>query len=73
MKMHTLAAVLGLAGLLGACRDYGPEENRDVPAGTYRLRAWHERVPGQTKEVVVPDDGEVRVDFELGPGNLPRY
>jgi hypothetical protein len=34
MRMRTLAAVLSLTGLLGACRDQGPEENRDVPAGT---------------------------------------
>jgi plastocyanin len=46
---------------------------RNVPAGTYKLRAWHERVPGQVKEVTVPADGEVRVDFELGLGGLPKY
>ena len=46
---------------------------KDVPAGTYKLRAWHERLPGQTKEVVVPADGEVRVDFALGLGELPKY
>lgn len=46
---------------------------RDVPAGTYRLRAWHERLPGQTKEIVVPATGEVRVDFTLGIKNLPQY
>jgi plastocyanin len=46
---------------------------RDVPAGTYQLRAWHERVPGQTREVVVPADGEVRVEFELGITGLPKY
>lgn len=46
---------------------------RDVPAGTYQVRAWHERVPGQVKEIVVPAEGEVRADFMLGPGNLPKY
>ncbi len=45
---------------------------RDVPAGTYRLKAWHERVPGQVKEVVVPATGEVRVDFVLGVAELPQ-
>src|SRR6185503_20057849 len=39
---------------------------KDVPAGTYPLRAWHERMPGQVKEIVVPADGEVKVDFVLG-------
>ncbi len=45
---------------------------RDVPAGTYKLRAWHERLPGQTKEIVVPAEGAVRVDFALGLGGLPK-
>ncbi|MFM2294141.1 MAG: hypothetical protein RLZZ350_554 [Verrucomicrobiota bacterium] len=38
----------------------------NVPAGTYKLKAWHERVPSQVKEVTVPEKGEVRVDFKLG-------
>ncbi len=45
---------------------------RDVPAGTYRLRAWHERLPGQVKEVTVPAEGEVKVDFALGVAELPK-
>jgi hypothetical protein len=27
---------------------------RDVPPGTYKLKAWHERLPCQVQEVVVP-------------------
>lgn len=46
---------------------------RNVPAGTYKLHAWHERVPGATRDVTVPADGEVTVDFVLGLGNLPKY
>ena len=46
---------------------------KDVPAGTYKLKAWHERLPSQVKEVVVPSQGEVRVDFVLGLGQLPKY
>ena len=30
---------------------------RNVPAGTYKVRGWHERIPSQTKEVVVPESG----------------
>lgn len=45
---------------------------RDVPPGTYRLRAWHERLPGQVKEVTVPAEGEVKVDFVLGVPELPK-
>jgi hypothetical protein len=46
---------------------------RDVPAGTYKLRAWHERLPARTVEVVVPETGEVTVDMVLGLGELPKY
>jgi plastocyanin len=45
----------------------------NVPAGTYKLKGWHERLPSQTREIVVPENGEVRVDFTLGITNLPQY
>ncbi|HTD85130.1 MAG TPA: carboxypeptidase regulatory-like domain-containing protein [Candidatus Binatia bacterium] len=45
----------------------------NVPPGTYKLKAWHERLPALTKEVVVPADGELNVDFTLGILNLPKY
>lgn len=45
----------------------------NVPAGTYRLKAWHERVPAQTKEITVPENGDVKMDFVLGINNLPKY
>jgi hypothetical protein len=45
---------------------------KNVPAGTYRLRAWHERLPSQTKDVVVPAQGEVTVNFSLGVAELPK-
>jgi len=45
---------------------------RDVPAGTYKLRAWHERLPSATKEITVPAEGEVSVDFVLGLEALPK-
>jgi hypothetical protein len=46
---------------------------REVPAGTYRLKAWHERLPPQVREITVPEKGEVRVDFVLGLQTLPKY
>lgn len=46
---------------------------KDVPAGTYKLRGWHERLPSRVLEVVVPAEGEVKVDFVLGLSELPRY
>jgi plastocyanin len=45
----------------------------NVPAGTYKLKAWHERLPCQVKEVTVPETGEVQIDFMLGIINLPKY
>jgi len=38
----------------------------DVPAGTYKIRAWHERLPAKIKEVMVPAEGTVEVDFIMG-------
>ena len=46
---------------------------KEVPAGTYRLKAWHERLPVEAREVVVPATGQVTVDFVLGVRNLPKY
>jgi len=45
----------------------------DVPAGTYKLRAWHERLPSQIKEITVPENGDVNVDFVLSVSGLPKY
>ena len=46
---------------------------KNVPAGTYKLRAWHERLPSVTQEVTVPAEGEVRVDLTLELTTLPKY
>lgn len=45
----------------------------DVPAGTYTLKAWHERLPADEKQVVVPTNGEVKADLTLTIKNLPQY
>jgi plastocyanin len=45
----------------------------NVPPGTYKLKAWHERVPAQIREIVVPESGDVKMDFVLGINGLPRY
>ncbi|HZR16704.1 MAG TPA: hypothetical protein VFE51_05195 [Verrucomicrobiae bacterium] len=44
----------------------------NVPAGVYKLKAWHERLPSQVREVLVPEQGEVKADFVLGITNLPK-
>jgi plastocyanin len=54
------------------------DENGDfripnVPPGNYKLKAWHERLPADEREITVPTNGEVKVDFVLGIKNLPKY
>ena len=44
-----------------------------VPPGSYRLTAWHERLPKKTIPVTVPAEGLNHVDFKLGFGDLPKY
>ena len=44
----------------------------NIPAGKYRVKAWHERLPGQVKEITIPQEGEVREDFVVGVGNLTK-
>ena len=44
----------------------------NVPAGTYKLKAWHERLPSDHQTITVPETGEVTVNFTLGVKNLPK-
>jgi plastocyanin len=44
----------------------------NIPAGTYKIKAWHERLPGQVKEITIPAEGEVRADFVVGVVNLTK-
>lgn len=37
----------------------------DPPSGIYKLKTWHDRLRPVAKEVEVPEEGEVIVDFEL--------
>ncbi len=46
---------------------------RNVPPGTYRLRAWDERLPSQVKDVTVTESGQSVVDFVLSVKGLPQY
>jgi plastocyanin len=52
--------------------DKGRYVIRDVPAGEYTLKAWHERLPMQEQKITVSATGEVKVDFTLGVSNLPK-
>lgn len=54
-------------------QDNGDYKIPNVPPGTYKLKAWHERLPADEKEITVPANGEVKVNFTLGIKNLPQY
>jgi plastocyanin len=51
--------------------DKGRYVIENVPAGTYKLKAWHERLPSKAQEIIVPEKGEVKMDFVLGITGLP--
>jgi plastocyanin len=38
---------------------------KDVPAGTYTISAWHEKLGEKTTQVTVPETGEVTVDLSF--------
>lgn len=71
-KMHCIVLVLTNPYFVLA-DEKGRFTLPNVPAGTYQLRAWHERVPGQTLTVTVPAEGSVEADFTLGLAALPKY
>jgi len=43
----------------------GSYEIKDVPAGKYTLKIWHEKLKGQEVAVEVPERGNATVDFEI--------
>lgn len=71
-KMHCVVLVLENPYFAKSKAD-GTFVIPDVPAGKYRLKAWHERLPSQVMEVTVPDKGVVEADFVLGIKGLPKY
>src|SRR2546423_13320423 len=52
--------------------DKGGYRISNVPPGTYKLKAWHERLPSQVKEITVPESGDIKIDFTLGIKGLPK-
>ena len=71
-KMHCIILVVPNP-YFAAADEKGRFVIKNVPPGTYKVRAWHERMPSQTREVVVPESGDVKIDFALGFGELPKY
>ena len=43
----------------------GQYQIKDVPSGSYKLKAWHNRLKPVTKDVDVAASGELTVDFGL--------
>jgi plastocyanin len=71
-QMHCIILVLPCP-FFALADSHGHYVIRNVPAGTYRLKAWQERMPGQTREITVPENGEVKADFVLQLTELPKY
>lgn len=71
-NMHCIILVLENP-YFAATDEKGNYKIPNVPPGTYKLEAWHERLPADEKEIVVPTNGDARVDFTLGIKNLPKY
>ncbi len=43
----------------------GSYEIKNVPAGKYTLKVWHEKDKGQPAAVEVPEKGDAKADFDL--------
>jgi len=70
--MHCIVLVLENP-YFASTDDKGDYKISDVPPGSYKLKAWNERLPADEKDIVVPASGEVRADFTLTIKNLPQY
>jgi plastocyanin len=43
----------------------GSYEIKNIPAGKYTLKIWHEKLKGEDVSVEVPEKGEVKVNFVI--------
>lgn len=46
--------------------EHGSFTIADIPPGRYRVKAWHEEAGIRSGEVVVPEAGEIKMNFEFG-------
>ena len=46
---------------------------RDIPAGSYQLVAWHERLPEHREAVTVLEEDVLTIDITMGMRSLPKY
>jgi plastocyanin len=71
-EMHCIILVLENPWF-AAADESGRYRIAEVPPGDYELRAWHERLPPQTRRITVPAHGIVEANFTLGVTGLPQY
>jgi plastocyanin len=72
-KMHCIILVLP-SRFIAVTDARGRYVLPDVPPGTYKVTAWHDRLPPQSRMVTVPAEGAApKADFILGLGDLPKY
>ncbi len=43
----------------------GEFEIEDVPAGTYTLKTWHQKLKEGKQEITVPEEGDLAVELKL--------
>ncbi len=51
--------------------DDGSYTIKELPAGTYTVKAWHEKLGEKTAHVTVPASGSVTADFTFGGTGPP--
>jgi plastocyanin len=71
-KMHCIILVLP-SRFIAKSDARGRFALTDVPPGTYKVTAWHDRLPPQSKTVTVAAAGAQKLDFVLGLAALPKY
>ena len=49
----------------GVSEKDGTYKIKDVPAGKYTLKIWHEKLKGKDVPVEVTEKGDVKIDFEI--------
>ena len=50
----------------------GRYEIQNIPGGTYRLKAWHERLPPKYIDITVPEEGVLDLNIVMGLADLPK-
>ena len=45
---------------------------RDLDPGTYRINAWHERLPGGERSITLVADVVREIDLPIGVNALPK-